>query len=70
MFSVWYQGGGVGALSPPGTFLRIIAGRLQITESKLDALQTLFKDENGEAFSLMAGLWGSRELETLSPCME
>lgn len=56
MFSVWYQGGGVGALSPPGTFLRIIAGRLQITESKLDALQTLFKDENGEAFSLMAGL--------------
>lgn len=27
MFSVWYHGGGVGALSPPGTFLRIIPPR-------------------------------------------
>lgn len=48
----------------------LLAGRLQITESKLDALQTLFKDENSEALSLVAGVWGSRELETLSPCME
>lgn len=34
----------------------LLAGPLQITESKLDALQTPFKDENSEAFSLMAGL--------------